>query len=415
MNYYTNIPIPKNNNANQPLFSFITKIMLFLLFMASLNFVNRFYYFVFAAFAVFIFFKSQKSRVNFGFVTLFCFSISLMAFWETAHSSVLSMIKCFTFPMCYFIGYNLFSDSEDKAISQEKVRNVCIILSFGPFLHLFLNLLTNIEGDTGRSVTDIWTKSFLSATGQAALGCMMVGVSLALIFSRYDVKYKLLAVLSLTVVFYYNLILAGRSLFLMAFIVAVIAFLNYIRNSSSPTQFIKVVIWTTLAIAAFLVMYNSNTFGIKETVENSNFFNRFFGSNSYMEVTDDPRLEIKIEYLKYLTVHPFGGGKIHQAVGSYAHDLYLDTYDEAGVFAFIFIAIVSVSSILKLFKVLKNKSVKFETKQLLLCLYTAIHLEFWIEPILAGMPWLLAIFCVINGMVSRLSESEVADERVFLR
>lgn len=410
MSYYTNRINSKPYNEKGSLFHFALKITLFLLFLASLNVVNRFYYFVFSAFAVFMFFGNRYIRLNLQTAILFFFSLSLLIFREEAHSSFTSMLKCFTYVLCYIIGYNIFAKGDELEVKERKTVIVSTLLSLGTFLHLFLNLVKNAGKDVGRNTVDFWTEEIISATGQAALGCMVLGIAFAVLFSHYQIKYKLSAFLSLAILFYYNLILAGRTVFLMAIIVAVIAFLNYIKNSASPTQFLKVVFWTTVAILVLIIMYESNTFGIKETIVNSNYYNRFFGDKSYTELGDDTRLEFKRAYLKYLAVYLFGGGKINNAVGGYAHDLYLDTYDEAGVFAFVFIAVVSVSSILKLLKVLKNKEIRFETKQILLCLYTALHLEFWIEPILAGMPWLLAAFCVIHGMVCNLSESTTKNE-----
>ena len=48
-----------------------------------------------------------------------------------------------------------------------------------------------------------------------------------------------------------------------------------------------------------------------------------------------------------------------------------------------------------------DKTLEFELRQLVFCTYLASNLEFWVEPILKGMPWFLAMYCMIDGAVAR--------------
>ena len=98
----------------------------------------------------------------------------------------------------------------------------------------------------------------------------------------------------------------------------------------------------------------------------------------------------------------FGGGYIHETVGGYAHDVFLDTYDEAGIFSLIAVIAVVLNAISKLWKLIKTPQISSNLKLLLLCIYVAILIEFIVEPILDGMPWLLMIFCFFNGMIAAI-------------
>ena len=69
----------------------------------------------------------------------------------------------------------------------------------------------------------------------------------------------------------------------------------------------------------------------------SNFYKRFFTDE--FNLASDARGSIKILYIKNMWGNFWGGGKIANIVGGYAHGLFLDTYDQAGVFAFIFVII----------------------------------------------------------------------------
>lgn len=387
----------------RPLFSSLTKFVLLILFLAALNFANRFYYFVFIAFALLLFGNSKGFRVGYGVIPLALFSISLLLGEVQTSFSITSILKCFTYTFCYIIGDHLFTAFDDMRRQERIVKRVCLILSSGLFLHLLLNFIIN-QGSVARNTRDFWTDDIVAATGQAALGCMMIGVAIALLFSRNSRGQKLFSVVALMIVLYYNLILAGRSLIMISIIVAVVAGVYYWRKAPYRGNSSKIVIGIVLLLIAIFVVYNQNLFGIKDTIEDSNFYQRFFGEDS-ASFSEDTRIETKLEYIKYLTVYWRGGGWIRYIVGGYAHDLYFDTYSQFGVFAFIFIIVISIGSLRKLQKVMKSRFVSFETKQLLLCLYTAIHLEFWIEPIMIGMPWLLAVFCVLHGMISHFSET----------
>ena len=98
--------------------------------------------------------------------------------------------------------------------------------------------------------------------------------------------------------------------------------------------------------------------------------------------------------------HLLGGGHIFAETGSYAHDVLLDTYDEAGVFALVAAIAIVWDAASKMRKMLRNTLAGYNLKITVLCIYAAIFIEFAVEPIIAGMPWLLMIFCFTNGMVT---------------
>ena len=84
----------------------------------------------------------------------------------------------------------------------------------------------------------------------------------------------------------------------------------------------------------------------------------------------------------------------------YAHDIFLDTYDESGIFALIAVFLYIVSSIIGLFKTIKNKNISFKLRQIVLCVYVISYMAFMIEPILQGAPWFFASFCIMDGALT---------------
>ena len=109
-----------------------------------------------------------------------------------------------------------------------------------------------------------------------------------------------------------------------------------------------------------------------------------------------------MDYLKYIDRYPFGGNNIREILGFSAHDLYLDTYDESGIFATFTIIDFIISSIIRAIKCVTNKTIPLETRHLLACVYLGVNIQFWLEPIMRGMPWLLAFYCLIDGTVTAM-------------
>ena len=137
---------------------------------------------------------------------------------------------------------------------------------------------------------------------------------------------------------------------------------------------------------------------------------RFFGDDASMELDEDGRSGKREYFIANAYRFPLGGAHIRNEKG-YAHDILLDTYDEAGIFALIAIAAYLVSALIRLFKCITNKALPFEFRQIVLCVYAVVYIEFFIEPILQGMPWLFASFCLIDGYVGRVLRIEKAKKR----
>ena len=146
-----------------------------------------------------------------------------------------------------------------------------------------------------------------------------------------------------------------------------------------------------------------NAFGIVDRFVESNFYDRFYGKFSESDISDDGRLPKKLNYLKYMLDYPLGGGNIRKITG-YAHDIVLDTYDEAGVFALLAILILLFSDALKCLRMYRNISLCGDTKILFLTVFLLIILQFMLEPILLGTQWLMACYCVISGALSRMTK-----------
>lgn len=382
-------------------------MVLFLMFLSALNLINRFYYCIFFAVLFFMLHPFRKVRLNTSVIVLLVLGLSTAIFDPMARSRILDAIKPFTFMLCYILGFSMFQNKGmgelDIRQAEKKTATIMYLMAAGTFVHFILNVVTNTDIDN-RNIDDFWTKDTLAATGHAAIACISVGVAVAFLFSGAEKRKKILGIAMLALIALCNLVLAGRTLFLLI-LITIGATVLYIL-ATEKRKMLKTIIIVIIAILVLVVLYNTNTFDIKDTVEDSNFYNRFFGTNSTQDIDDDGRFDKKLDYLKNMLEYPWGGNHLYELHGGYAHDLYLDTYDNAGIFAFLAIVIYMISSLMRAVKCICNKHMGREIRLLVFCVYLVCNIMFWLEPIMRGMPWLLTTYCFIDGAVTCLLAQE---------
>ena len=196
-----------------------------ILFLATLNIFNKMAYLIFAAFLVLLLFKNFNTEINYMAILLIVFSLALILFSDGSgifKNGIFAAIRNFMYPLTYIIGYNICS----KEDSENKFQNIMIFVGLGSFLHYILNMFINTEAE-GRNTKDIWSADVLSATCQAALCCIAIGIFGALLYSKRKPIYKILAIAGLISILVYNLVLAGRTSVALMLIVLVAGFGYY--------------------------------------------------------------------------------------------------------------------------------------------------------------------------------------------
>ena len=375
-------------------------IVLFLVFLASMNVISRYYVFMFVALGLFFLKPRRKLYLDMVSISLlFVLGISWVLFSPNSTISIFGVVKPFTYLLCYIMGCAMIRD--DTGYSSDNTPynlfyKTVLAVALGTFAHYIANWISN-AGATNRNTVDIWTGEVMAATGQASLACIPLALAIACIFCKNNTFIKIASIVTVVLVLMYNLVLSGRTLLLM--FLAIIAIALGHRLIMQKKGSLKVLVIFVVIVLLLLTLYQANAFGIKSYVEDSPLFDRFFAEDSSVDIEEDVRMDRKFYYLENFAEHLLGGVHFRKDVG-YAHDIYLDTYDEAGIFAFIAISAYMLISVFHLIQCIKDKSLPFAYRQIVLCTYVAIYIEFMIEPILQGMPWLFAAFCLIDGYVA---------------
>lgn len=382
-------------------------VILLLLYLMAMDFQNRFFYLAFASFGVLALCNRSALQLPRNVVPALILAVSLSALGPSTRNSLLGVLRPLTYPFCVIIGYNLTNSKQMKG-KEGQLVTIIAVLAAGAFTHYLLNMALNIDAESDRNTIDVWTHMTRAATGQSALACLMVGVTCATLFCDVQGRIKALCLAIMAAIVAYNLQLAGRTLFFFIVIAMLLAFVIRYQTEKKWTTRLKLIGGAALLLCVVAVLISVNAFGIVDRFQESNFYDRFYGKYS-VDMTEDGRLEKKLSYLKYMGDYMFGGGHIREKVG-YAHDVILDTYDEAGVFAMLAVICMLCSDLHKCIHLYRNSKVSANTKIIVGTVFVIMLCQMMLEPILLGVQWLMASYCVISGSLGKLYEISKAWE-----
>ena len=102
------------------------------------------------------------------------------------------------------------------------------------------------------------------------------------------------------------------------------------------------------------------------------------------------------------TKNLWGGYYFKNSIGA-MHNLWMDTYDSVGIIPFVILILYTISIIINLLNLYKNKQIIKESKIMLLGVYIVFMILFMTEPILESGPLMFAFFIFINGFVSGIT------------
>ena len=193
-------------------------MILCLLFLAAINFDAKFFYFAFGAAIVTMFFLR---RIKMNAVSVVYLALGLLMGAFHASLDLMSALRPLAFFLVYLVGYNIprsFLARKDGKKEQDVTYQLLVTVALGSFAHLMLNFLLNMGNDLGRNTVDIWSGEIMAATGQAALGCIMMGLGAAMVIQPDKKRSRLFGVIVIAGMLLYNLALAGRTLLVILLI-----------------------------------------------------------------------------------------------------------------------------------------------------------------------------------------------------
>lgn len=287
----------------------------------------------------------------------------------------------------------------------QKDRNSLIycfeIIAFSYVLQLMLVYLYNISTGTilSRSLIHYSSKEEASATG---LACMLIPYCSLLPLFLYNKKLKsieaALFLICYSFALYINLILAGRTFFVLTVISIVCGFIiSYIFNTGIGKRQVLKRFFGFITIASLLVV--AFHVQLSNVILGSNFYERFF-SNGHETIGETPRSEIVAFYLSHFKDAIWGGGYIREQLqGMMSHTLWLDVLDMQGFLVFAIVCLMTLYSWQIYLQFCRDKSLCVGIRVVLFSILIVFNLQFCLEPIIEGSPFLFEIYWLVVCML----------------
>lgn len=370
-----------------------------LLFLVAINFLHYGQLFL-PVICLILFIDNKFSfKVNnwLTFLILVLFGISFFIFsFKLGFYSTMG----FCFPMAYYIGSNILKN--DK----KTIKKVVYILGFGMALHVGLNIIADFSLDGLNMINsvshyDIWTQSKVPTTSTAVLTVFVISLLYYLLIHEDSKKYRILGITLFVIVMIYDLALGRRTPIIMVLICLLVSlFLDACIFKNKKINFkpaIVAFISFGLIIVLFALIYFLNLFGLKEYIDNFGIVKKFVEYG-----LDTGRLDIFFKAIKLMPEHLWGGQEIHDILGIQVHDLWMDTYDYAGIIPFALLVTHSIMFVVTFVKVLKSKRVSNDFKLFISSLFFAITLQLFLEPIMSGSSLFIIDTIIVEACIEKV-------------
>lgn len=391
------------------------RIIYILLFLFALNVFNQSSLLLAIAGIFVIIMDRGKLYIDSKDIVFYELAIFAMTFFlfssQNGLGAGISAIGC---PMAYYIGLRIQKKSSNISYAEEKVKRIVLLLVAGMTSHALVNFIYEFIRFGGINSGGIHYDFFslgapTSATGAATYLTLLAGIIFYIIMESDSVKKWFVGVLIIIMVFAYNMILGGRTFFALVGVSFLLSFLVFIFGQKNDTRKIKALGKFLLIILVLFVagvfVYIRYQDVITKMFQSTYLFHRIsYASNvqsqdilSFFKSSD--RGSIRGEYISLMFQYPWGGRKIFNEVGLYAHELWLDIFDAAGIIPFVLMWIVTMQITFCNLKYIFNKKVPLGNRVLLIGLTTSVTIQFFFEPALTGSRTLLFSYFLICGLI----------------
>lgn len=367
-----------------------------LLFLMASNFLH--YGYLLLPLICLILFIDNKYQFKTNNIKMFILlSMFALSFYVFSYKLGLYSFIGFFLPMVYYIGSNI------KDINEEKVKRIIYILTFGMATHVLLNfgyelIIRGIEIFTRNSHLDFWTKEEHPTT-QTSVNIIFI-ISLIYYTFVYETNRRIVkkyAVLLLLCMIYEIALARRTTLFVLIISIIISIFFDKVINKNSIMKFKKViiaiVIITVLGLLYYLFLYNP--WSHRQSLQ---IFNKFFFTG-----IKTGRLDIFIRAIKIAPKHLWGGQEISTLFDINVHDLWMDTFDYAGIIPYILLIVYSIYCLINMIYTFRNNGLSKSFRLLAFVLFVCITIQMFLEPIITGSPIFLLCSILVFASIECLN------------
>ena len=331
------------------------------------------------------------------FIVLCVFAISFFIF---SYNLGLYCVMGFFLPLAYYIGSNISQPNE------EKLKKVILLISIAMASHLILNFIYELITRgiiimRKRDHYDIWTQNIMSSTALATNMVFIFGCLYYLLYFEINKVLKYSGLICFIIVTIYNIALGRRTPLLILFVSLLTAFVadKYVFKNDNKYKTPKTIILIVLFMILMLcVSYYFDLFGCRKVITSLSVVDKFLKDGFSTE-----RLHFFFEAIKLMPKYLWGGQKISQLIGQYIHDLWMDTYDFAGIIPFVSLWMYSFLAAKTIKSLFLNNKISSSTKVLIISLFAGIIIQLFLEPIMSGSSIFLIFIIMIVSCIESLN------------
>ena len=308
-------------------------------------------------------------------------------------------------PIAFYLGIRANTDSEGR------IKHMILLLGFGMAAHVLLNfgyelVRFGVATLTNARHYDIWSGELSTATGMMVNGSILTALWYYFLYYEKQKRVKLAGLAVLLIMTVYDLVLGGRTYLVLTCMSLLVGLIMSVSMNGisrrALNKFIKFLALTFISILIALVFYLIYREEINTFFKGSYFYHRFFRTNASESMFETSRVGAKLYYIAHMPEYLWGGGNLSRETQLYAHELWLDIYDDAGIIPYILIAIYTIVSARRAINVVRNSSFSVNFRIMIGAFYLILLAQFFVEPVLAGAPLLVYSYCIVDGMVSSM-------------
>lgn len=327
--------------------------------------------------------------VNILLLSIFC-TCSLIA--TNRAISLSNVFHEFSFVILYFAAINYYEDDERKN-KEPGINTIIIVIALAYITRLFATIIMNtISGYifTNAYLIDPVTKEATSPTLYSPMMIIPLCVWFYLM-KRESINKFILGVYTVLILglLYVTTFMLARRMVILIFMALLVISVSYTRKLSR-NRLLAFYGLATIGVLCFFIFGQS----IVNKLSTTYFFERFsgigFGSTS--------RWDKVSYYLSHFFDNLSGGNQMRQVVG-YAHNLWLDVYDTAGIVPLVALLFATIIIVVRFLK--NRKKFREEEEQLLMFFFAASYIHFLTEPAYYSLINYMWVFAFVSGYISK--------------
>lgn len=391
---------------------FIVSLMILLAFFTQLfNFPNKLA--IICTFLICIIYCIVQKKVLFGTREVLLLITMLLYIWFSGRRNFTGISIVVLLVLFQMTARYLENSSGNSEIMIQRLWLLLGVFVLGYTIHAALNakMFLKLGSDFQvRRWMDFWTGSDVPATQHNFYYLpVMALVFPALLYIKRRKLVCSLILIAAVFSLWFSLITQSRSLlfiFMLVFIWEI--FLLVVYNWKDKKRRRKIfccggIVLAVLIVAGWLVWLN------RDAIQLTSFYTIFSRDGGILH---NVRFQAQYNVVKQLFVYPFGGYHMDLAGLNYAHNVWLDMANAAGVIPFVLMLVYTLLGMYDLFFLLRSEKVCQAVKYVISGLWIVMILYYMVEPALESSVQFIVPWTFMNGLIYQYNRREKAEVAV---